>query len=105
MDRAEQQADQGRPRRARLPSPLRPRHPPPPDPGQLRLLLLLGPMVRPTRTSGRHRAGPVPRRGAREVTQPNPTSPTSPTSPAGPGPYAPSAPGSPPPSPSTDGGE
>ncbi|MFK4273179.1 transposase [Streptomyces milbemycinicus] len=66
VDRAELQADQGRTRLGRLPSPLRPRHPPPPDPGQLRLLLLLGPMVRPTRTPGCHRAGPAPRRGARE---------------------------------------
>ncbi|MEU0022229.1 transposase [Streptomyces rochei] len=73
-----------------------------PDPGQLRLLLLLGPMVRPNRTPGRHRARPAPRRGAREGDRPRPTSPNGP---AGPGPYGPSVPGSPPPSPSTDGGE
>ncbi|MFD9123168.1 DUF6308 family protein [Streptomyces bottropensis] len=40
-------------------------------------------MVRPARTLGRHRAGPVPRRGAREGGQPDTTSPNSP---AGPGP-------------------
>lgn len=41
----------------------RPRHAPPPGPGQLCLLLLLGPVVRPPRTPRCHRAGPVPRRG------------------------------------------
>jgi hypothetical protein len=102
VDRAELQADQGRTRLGRLPSPLRPRHPPPPDPGQLRLLLLLGPVVRPTRPPGRHRPGPVPRRGAREGDQ---LRPTSPNSPAGPRHYEPSAHGSPPPSPSAGGGE
>ncbi|MEU9979595.1 transposase [Streptomyces sp. NPDC051014] len=101
LDRAELQTDQGRTRLGRLPSPHRPRHPPPPGPGQLRLLLLLGPVVRPTRTSGCHRAGPMPRRRAREGDQ---THPTRPNNPAGPGPYAPSGPGSPRPSPSPDGG-
>ncbi|MCF1592606.1 hypothetical protein L0P92_03345 [Streptomyces muensis] len=56
----------------------------------------------PTRTPGRQRARPVPRRGAREGGQPDTTSPNSP---AGPGPYGPCVPGSPPPSPSTGGGE
>ncbi|MFJ9909364.1 TniB family NTP-binding protein [Streptomyces sp. NPDC101152] len=86
----------------RLPSPLRPRHPPPPDPGQLRLLLLLGPMVRPTRTPECHRARSMSRGGAREGAQ---TNHTGPNSLAGPGRYGPSVPGSPPPSPSTGGGE
>ncbi|MFF7603388.1 transposase [Streptomyces mirabilis] len=86
----------------RLPSPFRPRHPPPPDPGQLRLLLLLGPVVRPTRTPGCHRAGPLPQPGDREGAQSHPTSTNRP---AGPRPYVPSGPGSPQPSPSPDGGE
>ncbi len=72
---------------------LRPRHPPLPDPGQLRLLLLLGPMVRRTQPPGRHRAGPLLRRGAGGGAGPCPTSPNSLT---GPWPYGPSAPGSPP---------
>ncbi|MDF3291556.1 transposase [Streptomyces sp. RB6PN23] len=66
VDRAELQADQGRTRLGRLPGPLQPRHPPPPDPGELRVHLLLGPVVRPTRTAGCHRAGaPVPAPGLR----------------------------------------
>ncbi|MET8451904.1 hypothetical protein [Streptomyces sp. NPDC005209] len=44
----------------------------------LRLLLLLGPVVHPTRTAGCQRAGPVPRRRAREGDPPRPTSPNSP---------------------------
>ncbi|MFE9559225.1 transposase [Streptomyces sp. NPDC006703] len=98
LDRAELQTDQGRTRLGRLPSPFRPRHPPTQDPGQLRLLLLLGPMVHPTRTSGCHRAAPLSTGGARERDQ---TYPTRPNSPAGPGPYAPSGAGSPRPSPLT----
>ncbi|MFI1338086.1 transposase [Streptomyces sp. NPDC020845] len=102
VDRAELQADQGRTRLGRLPNPLRPRHPPPPDPGQLRLLLLLETVVRPTRTRGRLRAGPVSRRPAREGAPPRPTSPSCP---AGPELCAPSAPGSPRPPPCSAGGE
>jgi DDE superfamily endonuclease len=44
-----------------LPGPLRPRHPPPPGPGQLRLQLLLGRLVRPSAAT-RHAAGPWSRR-------------------------------------------
>lgn len=52
---------------------------------------------------GRHRAGPVPRRGAREGG--GRLRPTSPNGPADQGRYGPSVPGSPLPSPSTDDGE
>ena len=46
LDRAELQAGQGRAGLGRLPGPLRHRHPPPPGAGQLRVLFLLGCMVR-----------------------------------------------------------
>jgi hypothetical protein len=46
LDRAELQASQGRAGLGRLPGPLRHRHPPPPGTGQLRVLLLLGCLVR-----------------------------------------------------------
>ncbi|MER6958714.1 transposase [Streptomyces sp. NPDC000618] len=63
VDRAGLQAGQGTNSVDRLPGLLRPRHPSPPDPAELRLLLLLGPMVRPARTPGCHRTEPLPRRG------------------------------------------
>ena len=46
LDRAELQAGQGRAGLGRLPGPLRCRDPPPPGPGQLRVQLLLGRLVR-----------------------------------------------------------
>ena len=46
LDRAELQAGQRRAGLGRLPGPLRCRDPPPPGPGQLRVLLLLGRLVR-----------------------------------------------------------
>ena len=46
LDRAELQAGQRRAGLGRLPGPLRCRHPPPPDPGHLRVQLLLGRLVR-----------------------------------------------------------
>ena len=46
LDRAELQAGQGRAGLGRLPGPLRHRDPPPPGAGQLRVLLLLGRLVR-----------------------------------------------------------
>ena len=46
LDRAELQAGQGRAGLGRLPGPLRHRDPPAPGPGQLRVLLLLGRLVR-----------------------------------------------------------
>ena len=48
LDRAGLQAGQGRARLGRLPGPLRHRDPPPPGPGQLRVQLLLGRLVRPS---------------------------------------------------------
>ncbi|MCY0938964.1 transposase [Streptomyces sp. H34-S4] len=85
----------GRTRLGRLPGPLRHRHPPPPDPGHLRVLVLLGYLVRPT-TRDHARNSPTeppkepgrPERAARADL-------TSPTRPAGPGRSAPSGPGSP----------
>ncbi|WUM82146.1 transposase [Streptomyces sp. NBC_00328] len=50
LDRAELQTSQGRTRMGRLPGSLRQRHPPSPDPRHLRVLLLLGHLVRPTST-------------------------------------------------------
>nr|WP_166682295.1 transposase [Streptomyces sp. 846.5] len=46
LGRPELQTSQGRTRLGRLPCPLRPGDPPPPDPGQLRILVLLGHLVR-----------------------------------------------------------
>ena len=46
LDRAKLQAGQGRAGLGRLPGPLRCRDPPPPGPGQLRVLILLGRLVR-----------------------------------------------------------
>ena len=54
LDRAELQTGQGRAGLGRLPGPLRHRDPPPPDPGQLRVQLLLGRLVR--RSPARRRA-------------------------------------------------
>ena len=66
LDRAELQAGQGRAGLGRLPGPLRHRDPPPPGPGQLRVLLLLGRLVRRTPAAARlrHRS-PGPGRGER----------------------------------------
>ena len=60
LDRAELQAGQRRAGLGRLPGPLRCRDPPPPGPGQLRVQLLLGRLVRrsPARTMLRTAAGP-----------------------------------------------
>ena len=56
LDRAELQAGQGRAGLGRFPGPLRYRDPPPPGPGQLRVQLLLGRLVRPS-AAARHAAG------------------------------------------------
>ncbi|WTP47948.1 transposase [Streptomyces tauricus] len=101
VDRAGLQTDQGRTRLGRLSGPLRCRDPAPPDSGELRVHLLLGPVVRPTRPTGRHRAGSLPRRPAREG---EPSHTTSPKCPAGPGHCVPCGPGSLRPPPCTAGG-
>ena len=56
LDRAKLQTGQGRAGLGRLPGPLRHRDPPPPGPGQLRVLLLLGRLVRTT-TPAPHEPG------------------------------------------------
>ena len=66
LDRAELQAGQGRAGLGRLPGPLRHRDPPPPGPGQLRVQLLLGRLVRRSPAAARHAAPrPEPGRGER----------------------------------------
>ena len=65
LDRAELQAGQRPAGLGRLPGPLRHRDPPPPGPGQLRVQLLLGRLVRtttPRRPRLRHRGRTRPRR-------------------------------------------
>ena len=65
LDRAELQAGQGPAGLGRLPGPLRHRDPPPPGPGQLRVLLLLGRLVRRKPATARDcgtAAGARPRR-------------------------------------------
>ena len=66
LDRAELQAGPGRAELGRLPGPLRHRDPPAPDPGQLRVQLLLGRVVRRKPAAAGHccrsAAGPRPRR-------------------------------------------
>ena len=80
LDRAELQAGQGRAGLGRLPGPLRPRHPPPPDAGQLRVLILLGRLVRRTARPHRMHAAPQPgpgggERGRRTAAPPAPSWP------------------------------
>ena len=65
LDRAELQAGQGRAGLGRLPGPLRHRDPPPPGPGQLRVQLLLGRLVRRSAAAARH-AAPRPGPGGGE---------------------------------------
>jgi hypothetical protein len=94
LDRAELQTGQGRTRLGRLPGPLRHRDPPPPNPGPLRVLVLLEHLVRPT-IHKRHQErlrGTVRRRIRREGAR-QPTHRLN--FPAGPKRYARSAPGSP----------
>ncbi|MFD8385526.1 transposase [Streptomyces sp. NPDC059679] len=81
LDRAELQAGQGRTGLGRLPGPLRCRHPPPPHPGELRVLLLLGHPGQParsTRPAGRALRRSLPTRAAREGAHAYPTSPLRP---------------------------
>ena len=67
LDRAELQAGQRRAGLGRLPGPLRHRDPPPPGPGQLRVQLLLGRLVRrsPRRSTTPAPPRPEPGRGER----------------------------------------
>jgi hypothetical protein len=92
LDRAKLQTGQGRAGLGRLPGPLRYRDPPPPGPGQLRILLLLGRLVcRSPATAGAcgTAAGGRPRREG------GPDQPWHPRPHPGPGPSAPCAPGFP----------
>ena len=90
LDRAKLQAGQGRAGLGRLPGPLRHRDPPPPGAGQLRVQLLLGHLVRPSRPTRGHAAGA--RRRRRREGAPRPPRRTSRRHP-GPAQSAPSAPG------------
>ena len=75
LDRAELQAGQGRAGLGRLPGPLRYRDPPPPGPGQLRVQLLLGRLVRrsPAARMTRHRSrSPAAERGGPRAAGPPP---------------------------------